>query len=74
MSQKCHFCGGEVMTNGRVAHLQDCPTRQLMNAANLEATDRAIAAEEAFCRKLKKIMLEALEEHERNLRRERDGV
>lgn len=74
MNQKCQFCGGEVMTDGRVAHLQDCPTRQLMNTANWEVTDRAIAAEKAFCQKLKKIVLEALEEHERNLRRERDGV
>lgn len=70
MSQKCFFCGGEATTGGVVAHLQDCPTRQLMNTANLEATDRAIATEEAFCRKLKKIVLEALEEHERDKRRD----
>jgi hypothetical protein len=70
MNQKCAICGGQVMTDGRVAHLQDCPARQLMNTANWEATDRAVMWEEAFCKKLKKILLEALEEHERDKRRD----
>jgi L-lactate utilization protein LutC len=70
MSQKCQFCGREAMTNGLVAHLQDCPARQMMNTASQQATNHAAELEWEFCQKLKKIVREALEEHERDKRRD----